>query len=576
MAYQQPILAPSQSTFSQLEEKRQPTSTHFAPQTHPDQSPGWLLFPRERSPSYTQTASTACSPQTAALSRLSEFGSLNTAARFGHDNEHEGAPEDDEDLDSLDEGLQAFQENIFDSEVAHIDHTASILPTHDGLGTFPPSSYPVQEYMWQFERFNPQRTPSHHHRRPSSVQRRLDALEADDGVQAERERMDRVERWRIEHSRILLEEVEQATRKNSSHRAALDETSSPARAAETSTSSLSHKPPALKEIDMTSTEIDAGHPEQDDNPWYRIVRKIIGDVMGINETTLAMVFGEAIFGDEAWSRRNTSSSSRDRASQSLVPQSSSYRTLTLLESLSQELASIFRRLAQSPTSLRAPVNPLSLDYAGIPLARPCFQRTAALAPCQRERVPVEAESNPTPLFVPTLNEPPESATSDLAHAALWGIEEEPAETLNAREDFEYWEQTPSIKTIFRLLHQHFTAHRRPVLTLGSLSSSKPSNVAVTATANSVRRAAVIRQHHPLVSRQHLRRSASHNGASHAHRHHGSYPNLSSPLFKRSESSCASISVRKGKRGSGSSRNYWDVRGSVGSGSMGGMGVWGEV
>ncbi|KAL8817473.1 MAG: hypothetical protein Q9223_003700 [Gallowayella weberi] len=575
MAYQQPILAPPQYPLAQSEERR-PTSTHLTRQTHPEQSQEWLLFPRERSPSYPQTASTPCSPQTAALSRLSEFGSLNTAARFGNDNGNEGAPEDGEDLDSLDEGLQAFHENMFDPGVAHIDHTPSILPTHDGLGTFPPSSYPVQEHLWHFERFNPQRTSFRHHRRSSSVQRRLDALEADDVVQAEKEKMDRVERWRVEHSRIVLEEVERATRKDSSHPGALHQTTAPDVTTETSTGSLSHEPSALKDLDMPSPAMDAIHSEQDEHPWYRIVRTIIRDVMGINEHTLALIFGEALSGDEVFSPRNHCASSRDLLSQRLVPQSSSHKTLTLLESLSQELASIFRRLAQSPAALRAPVDPLSLDYAGIPLARPCFQRSTALAPRQRTLVQVDAGSTPTPRLVPTLNEHVESVTSDFGHAALWGIEEEAAEGLNARQDLEYWEQTPSIKTIFRLLHQHFTAHRRPLLTSGSFSSGKPSNVAVTSTADSVWRAAVIRQHHPLVSRQHIRRSASNNISSHSHRHHGSYPNLSSPLFKRSESSCASISARKSKRGSGSSRNYWDLGGSVGSGSVGGMGVWGEV
>jgi hypothetical protein len=40
------------------------------------------------------------------------------------------------------------------------------------------------------------------------------------------------------------------------------------------------------------------------------------------------------------------------------------------------------------------------------------------------------------------------------------------------------------------------------------------------------------------------------------------------------SSCASQSTKKSRK-SGSSRNYWDIGGSVGSGPAG-LGVWGEV
>jgi hypothetical protein len=36
---------------------------------------------------------------------------------------------------------------------------------------------------------------------------------------------------------------------------------------------------------------------------------------------------------------------------------------------------------------------------------------------------------------------------------------------------------------------------------------------------------------------------------------------------RSSSSCASQSTKKSKRSGGSSRNYWDLSGSVGSGSV---------
>ncbi|KAL8857139.1 MAG: hypothetical protein Q9178_006315 [Gyalolechia marmorata] len=575
MAFQPPIHAPSQPTLLRSEENQLAPNNVLAEQVQPAE---WVLFPnaRQHPPSWSQTASTSYSPQTAGLSRLSEFGSLDTAALLNNDDEADNALEDD-DLDSLDEGLHAFQENLVDQEPAQIDQGASILPTHDGLGTFPGSGNLVQEHIWHFERFNPQRRSFGHYRRRSSVQRRLDTLEVDGGLQIEKERTERIEKWRIEHSSILLEEVEKATRRGLSDQGPLAEATLPDTAIEAPTGKIvSDSFTTPKGSQMHSLEKDAGAVQQGRDGWHRIVRKIVGDLVGINDTTLALVFGEALPQGETHPLYDTSIVGSNPTNRMMALQSSTRWTVSLLENLSKELASLLRYLAQSPAALGSTINPLNLDYAGIPITKPYGQRSAVRSDHHAERFEVDAESTASPLFNPTLNERPKSTGSDFGHAALWGIEEEPTETASSTQDHEYWEQTPSIRTIFRLLHQHFTARRRPLLTSSTFSSSKPSNVATTSTVDSVRRAAVIRQHHPLVSRQSARRSATNNLLGHTYRHHGSYPNLSSPLFRRSESSCASISARKSKRGSGSSRHYWDLRGSVGSGSMGGMGVWGEV
>ncbi|KAL8782602.1 MAG: hypothetical protein Q9213_005234 [Squamulea squamosa] len=574
MAFQQPILAPSQSTVPQPEKNR-PAPSNVLPQQA--QLAEWVLFPNatQHTKSSSPTVSTSYSPQTAGLSRLSDFGSLNTAALPNNDHQAGDAHEDDE-LDSLDEGLHAFNEHMFDHHAALIDQSRSILPTHDGLGTFPGSSIPVQEHLWHFERFNSQRRSFGHHRRRSSVQRRLDALEVEDGLQIEQDRMERIETWRIEHSRILLEEVEKATRKNPNQQEGLFDATVSELAMETRTDSADAGSISPKGSYTFGQEIDSRTVQQEENGWQRIVRKIIGDLLGIEDATLPLVFGEALPGGEIHLQHDTPIAGSNPIARSLALQSSRRWTVTLLESLSKELVFLLRRLAQPSAAVGSPVNPLNLDYAGIPIARPFVQRSAVTSHRHLEQSEMDAESTPTPLFSPTPNEHPALAKSEFGHASLWGIEEETTETPSARQDCEYWEQTPSVRTIFRLLHQHFSARRRPLLISSAFISSKPSNVATTSTADSVRRAAVIRQHHPLVSRQSARRSTTNNILGYTHRHHGNYPNLTSPLFKRSESSCASISARKSKRGSGSSRNYWDFRGSIGSGSMGEMGAWGEV
>src|SRR5436305_14049173 len=89
--------------------------------------------------------------------------------------------------------------------------TVGVLPTHDGLGTFPTSSLPVQEQLWQHEQYNPKRKFGGYHRRRSSVQRRLDTIEELESQVSNEKRM-RIEKW-LEHSQVFLEEIEKQTRR---------------------------------------------------------------------------------------------------------------------------------------------------------------------------------------------------------------------------------------------------------------------------------------------------------------------------------------------------------------------------
>ncbi|KAI4089930.1 MAG: hypothetical protein LQ348_003987 [Seirophora lacunosa] len=571
MALQQPVHAVPYPTPLAVEAGNKSSDASPLRQPAPTDTQAWLLFPAAKQPSLSQvgTASTTCTSQTAALSRLSEFGSFDTLHCPAPDDSENGyALEDDEDLDSLDEGLHAFQEHLQAQEPTHADHACAILPAHDGLGTFPGSSALVQAHLWQFERANPQRKPLGHNRRRSSVQRRLDALEHDDGLCMERQRMDRIERWRLEHSRILLEEVEKASRRRSSHAmelptAATVQVAKEAGIADHGTISAASRAATLSSATENTASVDNGG-----NPWYRIVRILIRDLLGIDEGVLSLIFGEALPCEDLYIKDILPATDRGERNRSLTLQSSPTSSLKLLDRLSQDLASVLRKYSYTPVAVGSPVNRVTLDYAGIPIADARQPSTPSVIPFDSS----EAESD-SPLFKPTLEGRPRSAGSEFCHAALWGIEEEPAvDKLSASQDQEYWEQTPSIRTIFRLLQQHFTARRRPLLAAGNASASKPSNVATTSTVDSLRRASVIRQYHPLVSRQHARRSATIN------RHYSSHsiPNMSSPLCKRAEGSCASISSKRSKRGSGSSRNYWDIGGSIGSGSLGGNGAWGEV
>lgn len=544
-----------------------------------EQSQEWVLFP-ERSSTQTQTASTVQTP-TAGLSRLSDFGSLDAKSRQDEAVPCEatnGSGEDDEDLDSLDEGLHAFQEPSPIYKPGFLELSDSILPRHDGLGTFPTSSPPLQEQLWHFEQFNPRKRSIGvgRQRRRSSVQRRLDAIEHHDAASAEAETRERIERWRMEQSRVLLDEIERETRRR---RASVISQRAKTTAG-TAGSEHIIKDSVAKEIeDETATsDLRPRSPAIEDSEtfWQRITRRVIRDFIGIDDDLLSIIFGESLPA-ETLDGKNSSRSSFPRSLRSENPSPTSAGTGwegRLLDRLSRELGIVLQQLTEHPgafSTLSSPLNPSTSDYAGMPITVPMSSRS--------QRKPSTPTTNAAASFEfrPTLQDasvPAQNPTADSTHAALWGIEEEPTPTA-PEDDSEYWEQTPDIKTVFRFLHNRFTSQRRPAAT-----NKPPLNIATTSTPDSLRRAAIIRQYHPLVSR----------AAAAWEQRHG-HARRNSLLRRRSGSSCASsivgsarrIGLRGGSLGS-SSRNYWDIGGStIGSGGGsaigvggGGMGAWGEV
>ena len=537
MAFYQPTHAPARQVI--------PQDTVYTPkpvpsvQQRPNQeSQEWILFPAQtRSSVQTQTTSTEVTSRTAGLSRLSDLGSLASLARS---EDNEGAVDDDE-LDSLDDGLHAFQAHAsVYGESRYLDQSDAILPTHDGLGTFATATIPVQQQLWHFEQYNPRkRTLDGHHRRRSSVQRRLDAVADREEAAIQRERVDRIQKWRLEQSRILLDEVEKHTKRRLS-----------------TTSQRSHAPAKSVAKDTTRNVQDSEgdeapstlNPEEFGNEsfWQRVTRRVIRDFIGIDEPLLSVILGESLPCEPTKPSAGLSAS-KSTLDLSLAAASGSGWEDRLLDRLSRELGVLVQHISEHPGTLSSPTIPLSLDYAGIPVSSPSTTQDRPRT-TTTQKATITSPTNP--VFKPTLQQSPTSSHSESTHAALWGIEEEPSppET-QSQLDRDYWEGPPTLKTIFRFLHQRFTASR-PL-------PPRPTNIASTTTPDSLRRAAIIRAHHPLVSRAHVRRSVS----------------------KRPESSCGSISVKR--RRSESSRNYWDLGGSTASGSAiaaggYGMGGWGEV
>lgn len=523
----------------------------------------WVLF----SPSQVQTLSLPQSTSTARsaeLSRFSDFGSLNTFNRSEKDagslseaiDDATAAEEDD--LDSLDEGLHAFQDHLLPHHLRYSEVIGSILPKHDGFGAFPATSSPAQDQLWQSEPSNPRRR-SAGNRRPSSVVRQLDAVLHDDMTRAEIERMARVEIWSIEQSEILLDSVrrEAGRRKaDSSNRTGKHHISASRKHGVDKV--LSHCCDRGHRLEKVGDEIGEMETENDEPLLERITRRLIRDLLGIDDNVLSVIFGESL-PEESYSLEATSLPSK---SVFRLPEDSDRTTSIpgledrLFDRLARELGILAKHLSDHPGAFSTLPNAVNLDYVGVPIPSPSSPQDQQKPSARPAHGSTKSSSSIN--FRPTLESyltRPSTATSEITHAALWGIEEENphAGTL----DDGYWERTPSLISIFRVLHHRFSSpHGAP--------SSTPK-IAKTATPAFLHRTAMIRQHHPLVS---LAAAAA-----------SSRRTRSAGIFRRTESSCKGVSIRKrGKTISGSSRNYWDLGEGSAGGSVAGsaLGAWGEV
>ena len=118
---------------------------------------------------------------------------------------------------------------------------------------------------------------------------------------------------------------------------------------------------------------------------------------------------------------------------------------------------------------------------------------------------------------------------------------------------EEWEQDLDIKLVFRYLRSRFISR-------SSSSSPGTAHLATTTNQDTAAKAARVRQHHPLVSRS--------RPATERRTFKATTPSSPVALRHGHASSCASQSTRRSaRRSSVSSRHYWDIGGSLGTGSM---------
>jgi hypothetical protein len=593
MAFRQPTYHAPQRIYTTPDDSQAQAQPAAPSSQHLADSQEWILFSpaTESTTDHTYTTSTART-RTAGRSRISDFGSLDTAARsYGYDEDveedavEEEEEEEDGELDSLDSHLHEFREPSVYRQSAEASGT--VLPTHDGLGSFridqTAMGEEVQEHLYAFERFNPRSVK----RRRESVELGMLELEVERAAEAERTR--RIETWRMEQSRLLVDEIQRETRRRKQSLSSEMKSFLEGREQEDVAT--------LSNVDIGTEKEVSG--DEDESFWNRITRRVIRDLMGIDDDLLSIIFGEALPEDDDLSTTPPADAPRSIIATNHYDQSS--WEFRLLERIARELGILVNQISDHPgaftTYLHSQQTPI--PYAGLPV----IPETARDAPLINN--PEDSILTSGPQFIPTLQTQPVSipiSTTSLAASPLEDAEStpRPPNPLSQPLTREEWERDLDLKMVFRYLRSRFTSKFRssPTTTSPALAfhTGGTSHLATASTADTAARAARVRQHHPLVTRQksngERRRSIERRtwkatvptGGVAPVNGNGNVSPVLMQYVRRGSSSCASerlSAAGRGKRNSGSSRHYWDFGGqSVGSGSFiastGGMGSWGEV
>lgn len=574
----------------QQPQRQQPRPTSFNAPSAPIQIPTparqhspppdrqeWVLFsPHPVSDVHNRTDS---SIQTDRITgRLSDFGSLETADVSERNHDHDADNAETEDLDSLDDGLHAFNEPTLPSDQGgRFQQSAdSIMPSHDGLGMFPGSSSPVQEQFWQHERYNPRRRRS---LRRSSLQRRADSFEDDRPAQAkDDDKTQRIEQWRNEQSRAILEEIENETRRR--RRKSRQSISKSQGTSLIATSAPETKMPPPLEPSRTERL----------SFWERLTRRVIRDLIGIDDATLEYIFGESL-PEEPRLETSAASAIVDYAEKTM-PDDEQPTTSTstwdekLFGRIAKELGILFNHISEHPGAFSTYLQTQDVpQYAGLPNPESRAHPFSKPAVSKRASRADSKTSGSDPVFAPTIGHHRRHSIMTM-DPSLWGIEEEEeearapsasAKAARLKREKDYWEQDLDVKMVFGFLRDRLTSSS--TLSAPAPASSQASSLSAHATStappnqnDSLRRAALIRHHHPLVSRTSTAQSQPQPRMTRINSGSSAILTSGAPLFpilgRRSSrgadtESCASQSTKRSKTArSGSSRNYWDLGGSA--------------
>ncbi|KAI9777208.1 MAG: hypothetical protein M1816_004896 [Peltula sp. TS41687] len=599
MAFQRPTSYAPQPHLL-VSEEAQSFQVRVEDEQSVDISQEWVLF----SPSIpvvveARTDTTENALHTTDLSPESELGLPSTGeGRYSEDEgdtdyigsaQHEVRDEEDG-LDSLDSHLLAFHEPT-KQRFSHYEHNdAAVLPAHDGRGSF---IRRTEEHSASLER----------HPLLRQIPSVLNALEAREEEEVEAGRTERIRAWRLEQSQILLERIESEVKrmKDSEIVEGVSRSGDEDKVAHSGN---------IKDKGAASTNVQKENSKEDEDPntnkdteddsnapfWKRITRRVIRDIIGIDEPLLSIILGESLpdIDETSTSTGDVSSAKLDTDGQDVMTSRKDWQE-RLLERIALELGKLVHRLSKHPgafsTYLRTQQTP---DYVGatFPTARSPSEATARSSLHAEANHQVSDDlSNGATQFLPSIPpqilhpEPKSNAIdSPLDHSST---RTPITETDRLRLEREYWERELDISMVFSFLRNRFSRRRpHPAPQSTYITSQRPSSIlssssTTAAAAAAAARAATIRQHHPLASK--LQPSPRTENSLYLHH----LTSITSSL-KRPGSSCGSESTKSNKKAKGKgsesgvfSRNYWDLGGSVGGSTDiategGGLGGWGEV
>lgn len=571
----------------------------------------WVLFtpvaPSFTEGTYTLSTGRTRGTRTAGHSRQSDFGSLETAARSyeiydDHDLDEDGdgdvqTEDDNEDaeLDSLDSHLHEFrtEPSVFGNRE---EEEGPVLPKHDGLGSFRVDGIgeDVQQHLYAFEMYNPRRVK----RRKESWEMGEMALDGERAAEMERTR--RIEMWRLEQSRALVDEIQRETRRRK-------QSMSSEKRSVVVEDTEQEDVVTLNNVEAEPAPITS---QENDSLWNRLTRRVIRDLMGIDDDLLSIIFGESLPTEGDLSK--TPGRPTPIPTTATKPDKGSWE-YRLLERIARELGLLVNQLSDHPgaftTYLQTQQTPL--PYAGLPVIPESssshntnVSTDIPISDEEREKVqPLTStlNTNADVEFYPTITRPVSIPSSSIAGQER-DLEDDPTpgQSMTSTITREEWERDLDIKMVFRYLKSRFTSRGEnihgPITGSTSdsvLSKSTRDNLAVENTPDSLARAARVRAHHPLVNlkannagvRKRVgRRGSSESGVGLGL---GGLAGMSKGGLGGSTGIPIGRTLKSLRIGSGSSRHYWDIGGSmagsstrgsvvVGGAGSGGMGAWGEV
>lgn len=530
-----------------------------------DEATEWILF--SPSPGSADRSVTGTDRTPTRLSRLSDEPgsdwSLRRSLSIGLSTDHNAAiassrqsadedadsqadnldqEADEEELDSLDDGLHAFEPDATAApaplQLQLVDQSAlGILPAHDGLGSFQASSQPVQLQLYQHEQYNPRRrdTTARPPRR-ASVVRRLEAVEErerqytlqqrqqerKEQLNPELERWKRIERWRVDQSQAVLEEIDKETRRH--HRRAKLTAASASAASSSAIQSQSVSSSGTASTVGGGSSGEAAVTQRAEEPlWRRITRKVIQDIIGIDDSLLSVIFGESLPDNAVDPPLTRAEMDAEMRHVPVPPDREYYWQERFLQRIARELGNLVQQIYGRPAALGSYLRQTD-DFGQQPPPQLTDKRdntkisSSALHPETLNASVYPSVSQFSSAFKPTLQ-----------HIPMPGIDEEPSPTPAAHlstqtrlddADRDFWERDLDVSSVVRYLCARLTNSKSPLVT--TAAAAAPALIPPTAPASiqqperqqrqqarrggsvreSSRRAEVIRQHHPLVARAH--------------------------------------------------------------------------